>query len=219
MSCLLGKVGTDLQDYSCCICKEVEMAATATKIANPQILYGGLAICEEGGESLTEGSQTRPLGQNDKVVEYHPEITPKSTFHQEKDGLHIRVMAAQRIQDNFRWPNPTVIKISNVEPAFTPPQVETLKATRTGSSAMLEGKLDDMGDSTSLEAAFEYRPILGEDVNSRSSAWIATPTETLSKPGAFTAKLENLDLKGTYEFRAVIHHPLLNLYGQEQPLK
>jgi len=167
----------------------------------------------------TAKTEISVLGQNDKVVEYHPEITPKSTFHQEKDGLHIRVMAAQRLQDNFRWPNPTVIKLSNVEPAFTPPHVETLKVTRTGSSAILEGKLDDMGDSTSLEATFEYRPILGEDVNSRSSSWIATPTETLSKPGAFTAKLENLDLKGTYEFRAVIHHPLLNLYGQEQLLK
>jgi alpha-L-fucosidase len=159
------------------------------------------------------------LGQNDKVVEYHPEINPRSTFHQEKDGLHIRVMATQRLQDNFRWPNPAVIKLTNVEPALTPPQVETLKATRSGSSATLEGKLNDMGDSASLEAAFEYRPILGEDVNSRTSPWIATQIETLTKPGPFTTRVENLNPQGTYEFRAVIHHPLLNLYGQELPLK
>jgi alpha-L-fucosidase len=167
----------------------------------------------------TPKTEISVLGQNDKVVEYHPEITPKSAFHQEKDGLHIRVLAAQRLQDNFRWPNPTVIKLSNVEPALAPPRVETLKATRTGSSATLEGKLDDMGDSASLEATFEYRPILGEDVNSRSSAWTATPTQTLLKPGPFTAKVDGLDPKGAYEFRAVIHHPLLNLYGQELPLK
>jgi alpha-L-fucosidase len=167
----------------------------------------------------TAKTEIRVLGQNDKVVEYHPEINPKSTFHQEKDGLHIRVMAAQRLQDNFRWPNPTVIKLTNVEPALVPPHVETLKATRTGSSATLEGKLDDMGDSSSLKATFEYRPILGEDVNSRTSPWIATSTETLSRVGLFSAKVENLDPNGTYEFRAVIHHPLLNLYGQEQLLK
>ena len=167
----------------------------------------------------TEKTAISVLGQNDKVVEYHPEITPKSTFHQEKDGLHIRVMAAQRLQDNFRWPNPTVIKLTNVEPALAPPRVETLKAARVGSSATLEGKLDEMGDSTSLEANFEYRPILGEDVNSRSSAWIATPTEVLLKPGPFSAKITNLNPGGTYEFRAVIHHPLLNLYGQEQALR
>jgi alpha-L-fucosidase len=159
------------------------------------------------------------LGQNDKVVEYHPEINPKSTFHQEKDGLHIRVMATQRLQDNFRWPNPAVIKITNVEPALTPPQVETVKATRTGSSATLEGKLDDMGNSEYLEANFEYRPILGEDVNSRTSPWTATPIEPFTKPGAFTARIENLNPQGAYEFRAVIHHPLLDLYGQERPLK
>lgn len=167
----------------------------------------------------TDKTEISVLGQNDKVVEYHAEITPESTFHQEKDGLHIRVMATQRLQDNFRWPNPVVIKLSHVEPAFTPPRVETLKANRTGSSAVLEGRLDDMGDSTSLQADFEYRPILGEDVNSRTSAWIATPARILSSPGSFTIKVENLDPKGAYEFRAVVHHPLLSLYGQEQPLK
>ena len=127
----------------------------------------------------TPKTEISVLGQNDKAVEYHPEINPKSTFHQEKDGLHIRVMATQRLQDNFRWPNPAVIKLTNVEPAFAPPQVETLKATRTGSFATLEGKLDDMGDSSSLEATFEYRPVLGEDVNSRTSSWSATQTTTL----------------------------------------
>ena len=167
----------------------------------------------------TAKTEISVLGQNDKAVEYHPEINSKSTFHQEKDGLHIRVMATQRLQDNFRWPNPAVIKLTNVEPAFAPPQVETLKATRTGSVATLEGKLDDMGDSSSLEAAFEYRPVLGEDVNSRTSSWTATQTTTLSTTGPFTARVENLAPQGTYEFRAVIHHPLLNLYGQERPLK
>jgi alpha-L-fucosidase len=167
----------------------------------------------------TAKTEISVLGQNDKVVEYHAEITPKSTFHQEKDGLHVRVMAAQRLQDNFRWPNPSVIKLTNVEPAFTPPHIETLKSTRNGATATLEGKLDDLGDSTSLEATFEYRPILGEDVNSRSSAWTATPTQTLSKAGIFNAKIEGLDPKGTYEFRAAIHHPLLDLYGQELTLK
>ncbi|HTJ29861.1 MAG TPA: alpha-L-fucosidase [Acidobacteriaceae bacterium] len=167
----------------------------------------------------TAKTEISVLGQNDKVVEYHPEITPKSTFHQEKDGLHVRVMAAQRLQDNFKWPNPAVIKLTNVEPAFAPPRVETLKSTRTGSSATLEGKLDALGDSSSLEAAFEYRPILGEDVNSRTSAWTATPVEVLSKPGSFTATVKGLDPKGAYEFRAVVHHPLLKIYGQEQPMK
>ena len=79
--------------------------------------------------------------------------------------------------------------------------------------------LDTIGDSTSLEATFEYRPIFGEDTNSRSAPWTATPTQTLTKPGQFTAQIENLDPKAGYEYRAVLHHPLLPIYGQEQPLK
>ena len=79
----------------------------------------------------------------------------------------------------------------------------------------LRGEVLDMGDSSSLQAGFEYRPILGEDVNSRSAAWTATPAQTISKPGPFTAHIDGLSAKGKYEFRAVIHHPLLALYGAE----
>jgi len=169
----------------------------------------------------TEKTEISVLGQNDQVVEYHPEIKPKSTWHQEKDGLHVRVMQTQRLQDNFRWPNPAVLKISNVEPAFVPPHVQTTGSTfePSGQQAMLQGDVLDMGDSSSLEVGFEYRPILGEDVNSRSSAWIATPTQTISRPGPFKAQIEGLDPKGTYEFRAVVRHPLLPLYGAEITMK
>jgi alpha-L-fucosidase len=168
----------------------------------------------------TDKTEVSVLGQNDEVVEYHPEIKPKSTWSQEKDGLRVRAMQAQRLQDNFRWPNPVVLKITNVEPAFTPPHVQTIGAVAEPSSDQetLQGELLDMGDSASLEVGFEYRPILGEDVNSRSSSWTATPTQTISKPGPFTAYVANL-AKGSYEFRAVVHHPLLILYGAELTMK
>ena len=169
----------------------------------------------------TDKTEVSVLGQSDEVVEYHAEIKPKSTWHQEKDGLHVRVMQTQRLQDNFRWPNPAVIKITNAEAAFTPPHVQTTGSAAAGASdqATLEGQVLDMGDSTSLEVNFEYRPILGEDVNSRSSPWTATPAQTVTKPGPFTARIDGLTAKGTYEFRAVIHHPLLALYGAEVTLK
>lgn len=106
-----------------------------------------------------------------------------------------------------------VLKITNVEPALTPPHVKTVGAT-AGQPETLHGEVLDMGDSSSLAVGFEYRPILGEDVNSRTSAWTATPTQTISKPGSFTASIDGL-AKGPYEFRAVIHHPLLTLYGSQ----
>jgi alpha-L-fucosidase len=155
------------------------------------------------------------------VVEYHPEITPKSTWSQEKDGLHVRVMQTQRLQDNFRWPNPAVIKITNVEAAFTPPHVQTVGSAvaADGRQDTLSGEVLDMGDSSALQVGFEYRPIAGEDVNSRSAAWVKTSKQTVSKPGAFTMQVSGLMPKGTYEFRAVIYHPLLALYGAEIAMK
>lgn len=162
----------------------------------------------------TEKTTVSVLGQSDEVVEYHPEIKPKSTWHQEKDGLHVRALQAQRLQDNFRWPNPVVLKITNVEPALTPPHVKTVGASAGPSQQeTLQGEVIDMGDSSSLEVGFEYRSITGEDVNSRTAAWIATPIQTVSKAGPFTALIAAP--AGSYELRAVIHHPQLTLYGGE----
>jgi len=167
----------------------------------------------------TDKTEVSVLGQNDEVVEYHPEITPKSTWHPEKDGLHVRVLQAQRLQDNFKWPNPVVIKITNAEPSFEPPRVQTAGSVIEASGETLQGEISDMGDATSLQVGFEYRPITGEDVNSRTAPWIATPLQTISKAGAFTSQIEDLTPKAVYEFRAVVRHPLLPLYGVEMKMQ
>jgi alpha-L-fucosidase len=168
----------------------------------------------------TSTTKVSVLGQSDQVVEYHPDIKPTSTFHQEKDGLHVRVMQTQRLQDNFQWPNPAVIQLDNVEPAFTPPHVQTTGSV-SGASGQetLEGEILDLGDSGSVQVGFEYRPIFGEDVNSRSAPWTATPLQTVSKPGRYTAQVEGLTPNAAYEFRAVVHHPLLALYGADIAMK
>ncbi len=169
----------------------------------------------------TDKTEISVLGQNDQVVEYHPEINPKPSWHQEKDGLHVRVMQAQRLQDNFRWPNPAVLKVTNVEPALTPPHVQTKGSVPevSGQKETLQGEVLDMGDQSSLDVGFEYRPIVGEDANSRSAAWIATPVQTVSKSGPYAAQIEGLTPNASYEFRAVIRHPLLALYGAETNMK
>src|SRR5580704_5784600 len=169
----------------------------------------------------TAKTEVSVLGQNDQVVEYHPEVKPTSAWRQENDGLHVRVMQTQRLQDNFQWPNPAVVKITNAEPAFTPPHVQTTGSVTepSGQQETLEGEVLDMGDSTTLQVSFEYRPILGEDVNSRTTPWTATPEQTIAKPGPFTAHIDGLSPKGAYEFRAVIHHPLLALYGAAISMK
>ncbi len=63
----------------------------------------------------TDRTRISVLGQNDKVVEYHPNIDPRSRFKQTDAGLEISVVRAQRIYNDRTWPNPVVVKLENVE--------------------------------------------------------------------------------------------------------
>jgi alpha-L-fucosidase len=171
--------------------------------------------------SATPNTKVTVLGQNGRVLEYRPEVNPAPSFEQKPDGLHIRAMFTHRLQDNSRWPNPIVLKITNVKPAFSPPKVETSggsfdPATRT---ATLQGRITDMGNTPTLEAGFEYRSIVGLDASDRSIPWQPGPSTTVSAAGPFSLKVPNLDPAGIYEFRAWARHPLLTISGAEQRLR
>lgn len=155
------------------------------------------------------------LGQNDLVYEYS-NVVPKTTFHQEADGLHVHAMFAQRLQDNSKWPNPVVVKITNVEPAFHPPLVETTNAARSGSGVKLEATLHSMGDSKSLEVGFEYRSLKGLDTNERTGDWQELPARRVTAPGVFSALAPAWEPGVPYEFRAVVKHPVLTMYGESK---
>ena len=160
----------------------------------------------------TPQSVVSVLGQNGRVLEYRPEVNPQPTLKQEADGLHIHAMFTQRLQDNSRWPNPIVLKITNVKPAFTPPKLET-KSGRFDAetkAASLTGTLRDLGKAASLEVGFEYRSIVGLDASDRSIPWQQGPSTTLAAPGDFTLKLSDLNPDGVYEYRAYVKHPLLD---------
>ena len=160
------------------------------------------------------------LGQNGRVLEYRPEVNPEPTLKQAADGLHIRAMFTQRLQDNSRWPNPIVLKITNVKPAFTPPKLETKSARFDAATktAALTGTLFDLGKAASLEVGFEYRGIAGLDASDRSIPWQQGPAATLSAPGEFTLQLPDLNPEGVYEYRAYVKHPLLTIYGADKRL-
>lgn len=63
----------------------------------------------------TKNTNVSVLGQNDLVVEYWPENTPTSRYIQHKDLLEISISRAQRLYNDKVWPNPIVVKITNVE--------------------------------------------------------------------------------------------------------
>ncbi len=63
----------------------------------------------------TETTTIAVLGQNDKVVEYQPDRDATSRFKQQEDTLTISVVRAQRLYNDHQWPNPVVVKLTNVE--------------------------------------------------------------------------------------------------------
>ena len=63
----------------------------------------------------TKDTEISVLGQNDLVVEYWPENTPISRFIQHESSLEISISRAHRLYNDKIWPNPVVVKITNVE--------------------------------------------------------------------------------------------------------
>lgn len=156
------------------------------------------------------------LGQNDQVLEYSTSVIPKTTFKQDTEGLHIRAMFAQRLQDNSKWPNPIVLKLTHVSPALTPPQVQTGRAVRQEGNVRLDASLLSLGDAKEVQVRFEYRSLQGLDVNERSGPWQSTPFQPMTGPGNFSAPVPSWPAGEPYEFRAVVRHPLLTMYGDSR---
>lgn len=163
----------------------------------------------------TNATEVSILGENGQDLEYQPKVDPKPTWKMAGDGLHIHAMLAQRLQDNYKWGYPVVLKITHVKQSFDPPEVETLTSKATSPTReMLTGRLADIGHASSLNVGFEYRSISGEDVHARTALWIPTPVQALEKPGTFTYEIPNLP-PGLYEFHSVVKHPLVTIYGAD----
>jgi alpha-L-fucosidase len=168
----------------------------------------------------TAESKITVLSQNDEVLEYQPKVTPKTTWQQSEAGLKIRAMRAVRLYNDRWWPNPVVLKITHAKPALTPPQVETGAARWAGASrtATFEGRLDSMGGAAAVEVGFEYRSIKGKDIFERDMPWTALPMKRVTAAGAFTVPAPGLLANDEYEYRAVVKHPIITLYGAEKRL-
>ena len=169
----------------------------------------------------TDATEASILGQNDRVLEYRQDVTPRTTWKQAADGLHIRAMHTQRLRDNRVWPNPVVIKLTHVQPALQPPRLDTMRVRWSPGTATAEctGTLKSLGDATAIEVGVEYRDITGLDANERPDTWTTSALMPVQKTGEFSRTVSGLAAGRTYEFRAVARHPLLSLYGRELKLR
>jgi alpha-L-fucosidase len=167
-----------------------------------------------GSIKSTPSTKISVLGQNDLVVEYKEDIDPKSRFSQKVDGLHISVVRAQRLYNNHKWPNPIVVKIENVEPALDPPAVKTSEVEVENGNVQLKGDLVKMGNEKSLMVGFEYRPYADLVQSIYKTDWHRTKLIKLSNLKEFSDEIQGLKKGERYEFRAVVVHPKMDIYGE-----
>lgn len=162
------------------------------------------------------------LGQSDEIVEYKPEVKPKTSWKEDAAGLHIQVYRAQRLYTDRSWPDPVVLKITNAEAGMTPPKVTTLRAEWNPAAAveMLHGSLDGLGNVPQVEAGFQFRVKKdGTDLSERTEPWTDLPVTARAATGEFTYSLSGLTPGRDYEFRAQVRHPLLTVYGVEKTFR
>jgi hypothetical protein len=79
-----------------------------------------------------------------------------------------------------------------------PPTVSTGSATDvTGSTATLNGTLDDLGGASSADCHFEWR-------ETGADTWTSTPAQTLSATGSYSESVTGLNEETEYEYQAVV---------------
>ena len=161
----------------------------------------------------TKDTKISVLGQSSEMVEYNPTADATSRFDQTDDGLQISVVRAQRIYNNHKWPNPIVVKLENIEPALDPPFVNTLSATPAGKRIMFKGELVKNGDADKLEVGFMYRPYLGFAENLTGGKWTYSHFIEIEGLEKFNIGVNDLEPGKTYEYRAVVKHPKIEIKG------
>lgn len=170
-----------------------------------------------------EGARVSVLGQNDKVLEYRPDVEPRTEWEQTPDGLRIRAYRAQRLYNDRRWPNPVVLRIDGARPGLEPPEIETVTDAEWGpKGAALTGVLRGLGDASSVRVGFEYRRRKSTaEMYEADDPWkqVGKKLVPMTAPGEFSALLSRVDAQRDWEYRAVVLHPKVRLYGQTATLQ
>jgi alpha-L-fucosidase len=164
-------------------------------------------------------SQVTVLGATSETLEYKPEVDPRPRWKQDEKGLHLDVMMAQRLYNDRKMPNALVLKITKVSPGLELPAVATEAGDRTSTGATVTGKLTSLGGAPAVQVGFQWRKRKGtEDLLKQEAPWKVTPRVRQTAPGPFTASITGMEPGVIYEYRAMVKHPLITLYGEDKPL-
>src|SRR5215813_9660574 len=147
----------------------------------------------------TPMTQVTVLGQSDEIVEYRPDVKPKTTWKQTESGLDITAYRAQRLYTDRRWPNPVELK---------------------GSTATLHARLNNLGNVDKVEVGFQYREKKGgTDLSEKTEPWTDLAGVGRTSTGDFVYELGGLERNRAYEYRARVRHPLITTYGEEKTFR
>ncbi len=153
----------------------------------------------------TAGTKISVLGQTGHIIEYMPQKDGMAYFRQTTNGLEFDVVRAQRLYTNNKWPNPIVVKLENVEPAFTPARFTTLKAVSNENSVIFKSRIEELGDCKVYKIGFEYRPVNRSAEN--NELWRGTGFYPVTSKGEFEIEVdkgkENI-LSGAFEYRVIL---------------
>jgi alpha-L-fucosidase len=79
--------------------------------------------------------------------------------------------------------------------------------------------LKDLGNAPSVDVGFQYRrKKRTEELYEKGEAWRDTPLAARTTTGEFTARVDGLAAGNDYEFRAVVRHPLITVFGEEKAI-
>ena len=138
----------------------------------------------------TTNTEISVLGQTGNVIEYNPGKDGKAYVKNTDDGLEISVVRAQRIYNNHRWPNPIVVKLENVEPAFQPAKFKTLPAIITApQTVQFQIELLHKGDSDNGKIGIQYRPLKSTLEEAFDPEWKTSNLFSITEKGTFTIEI------------------------------
>ena len=161
----------------------------------------------------TKKTKIEVVGHDGLVVEYIPDADPKSYFEQKEDGLHLSVIRAQRIHNNNFWHNAPVVKLTNVEPAYTVPTFTTLEGDKKEEVVYFKGKVNDLKKFDEVQVRFDYRIYPGFHESIYYDEWNSTDWIALDGPEAFKMAMEGLTKDKEHEFRVVLKTKYGKVFG------
>ena len=163
---------------------------------------------------ITARSEISVLGASGELTEYRPDLDARTYMEQRPDGLYIDVMNAQRVYCGLNWPNPLVVRITAVEPAFEPMEVHTLPAQAQSGSATLRARVAGLGSFESARVGFEWRVYPGFARAASTEGWRSAAAVELYSPGEVELALDGLEPGVTYQYCAVVENDMNRMTGE-----